>query len=64
MLVHESVLSYISDTSTTYKAWEGCDSVEDYSNKITMTSLKVRRTGLNSDDEVIASPMLAGLPNE
>ncbi len=91
MLVHESVLSYIIDTSTAHEAWEtlesafkdiglcrkvellkqlvqltldGCDSVEDYINKITMTSLKVKRTGLNLDDEVIASLMLAGLPNE
>lgn len=38
---------------------DGCDSVEDYSNKIIMTSLKVQRTGLNSDEEVTASPMLA-----
>lgn len=91
LLVHESVLSYIIDTSTAYEAWEslesafedsglcrkvellkqlvqltldGCDSVEDYINKITMTSLKVKRTGLNLDDEIVASLMLAGLPNE
>lgn len=29
-----------------------------------MTSLKVKRTGLNLDEEVVASLMLAGLPNE
>lgn len=41
-----------------------CESVEDYINKVTMTSLKVQRTGLNLDDELIASLMLAGLPDE
>lgn len=91
LLVHESVLSYIIDTTTAREAWEtletafedsglcrkvellkqlvqltldGCDSVEDYINKVTMTSLKVKKTGLKLDDEVIASLMLAGLPSE
>lgn len=91
MLVHESVLSYIIDTSTAHEAWESLEtafedsglcrkvellkqlvqitldesnSVEDYINNITMTSLRVKRTGLNLDDEVVASLMLAGLPNE
>lgn len=41
-----------------------CASVEDYINRITMTSSKVKRTGLKLDDEVIASLMLAGLPEE
>lgn len=41
-----------------------CDSVESYINKITMTSLKVKRTGLKLDDELVASLMLAGLPDE
>lgn len=41
-----------------------CVSVEDYINRMTMTSSKVKRTGLKLDDEVIASLMLAGLPEE
>lgn len=41
-----------------------CTSVEDYINRITMTSSKVKRTGLQLDDELIASLMLAGLPEE
>lgn len=41
-----------------------CTSVEDYINRITMTSSRVKRTGLTLDDEVIASLMLAGLPEE
>lgn len=91
LLVHESVLSYIIETSTAHEAWESlqsafedsglcrkvellkqlvqlsldqCDSVEDYINKVTMTSAKVKKTGLNLDDELVASLMLAGLPNE
>lgn len=91
LLVHESILSYIIDTSTAYTAWEslqsafedsglcrkvellkqlvqlsleGCESVEDYINKVTMTSAKVKRTGLNLDAELVASLMLAGLPAE
>lgn len=41
-----------------------CTSIEDYVNRVTMTSLKVKKAGLNLDDEIIASLMLAGLPNE
>lgn len=91
LLVHESVLSYIIDTSTAKEAWDNlqkafedsglcrkvellkqlvqlslseCDSVEDYINRMTMTSLKVTKTGLKLDDELLASLMLAGLPKE
>lgn len=41
-----------------------CTSIEDFVNRVTMTSLKVKKTGLKLDDEIIASLMLAGLPNE
>lgn len=41
-----------------------CISVEDYVNKMVMTSLKVKKAGLNFDDEIVASFMLAGLPEE
>lgn len=41
-----------------------CESIEEYVNHVTMTSLKVKKTGLKLDDEIIASFMLAGLPNE
>lgn len=41
-----------------------CASVEDYINRMTMTSSKVNKTGLKLDDELIASLMLAGLPEE
>lgn len=41
-----------------------CVSVEDYVNRMTMLSSKVKRTGLKLDDEVIASLLLAGLPEE
>lgn len=41
-----------------------CTSMEEYINQVTMTSLKVKKTGLNLDDEIVASLMLAGLPNE
>lgn len=41
-----------------------CVSMQEYINKLTMTSLKVKKAGLNLDDEIIASLMLAGLPNE
>lgn len=91
LLVHESVLSYIIDTTTAKDAWDNlqnafedsglcrkvellkqlvqlslseCDSVEDYINQMTMTSLKVTKTGLKLDDELLASLMLAGLPTE
>lgn len=43
---------------------ENCASVEDYINRIMMTSSKVKRTGLKLDDELVASLMLAGLPEE
>lgn len=41
-----------------------CASMEEYINQVTMTSLKVKRTGLKLDDEIVASLMLAGLPME
>lgn len=41
-----------------------CESMEDYINKMTSTSIKVKKAGLKIDDEVIASLMLAGLPDE
>lgn len=41
-----------------------CHSMEDYINQMTMTSLKVKRTGLKLSDELVASLMLAGLPDE
>lgn len=41
-----------------------CASVEDYINRMIMTASKVKRAGLKLDDEVIASLMLAGLPEE
>lgn len=91
LLVDETVLSYMADTTTAKQAWDSlerafqdsgisrkvellkqlvqitlseCESVQDYVNRITLTSLKVKRTGLNLDDELIASLMLAGLPEE
>lgn len=39
-----------------------CDSIEDYVNKMMTTSLKVKKSGLKLDDEVTASLLLAGLP--
>lgn len=41
-----------------------CDSVEDYVSRMVTTSLKVVKAGLNIDDELLASLMLAGLPEE
>lgn len=41
---------------------EDCDSTEDYVSKMMMTAQKVKKAGLKLDDEVIASLMLAGLP--
>jgi len=41
-----------------------CNSVEEYVNKMILTSLQVNTAGLTLDDEVIASLMLAGLPEE
>lgn len=41
-----------------------CVSVEDYVSKMVTTSLKVVKAGLKIDDEVLASLMLAGLPEE
>lgn len=39
-------------------------SMQEYVNSIVMTSLKVQSAGLNIDEEVTASLMLAGLPDE
>lgn len=41
---------------------EECVSIEDYVNKMMTTSLKVKKSGLKLDDEVTASLLLAGLP--
>lgn len=41
-----------------------CTSIEEYVNRMTMTSLKVKKAGLKLDDEIVASFMLAGLPSE
>lgn len=41
-----------------------CDSIEGYVTKMITISLKVKKAGLNIDDEVVASFMLAGLPDE
>lgn len=41
-----------------------CESVEDYISRMVSTSLKVEKAGLKIDDEVLASLMLAGLPDE
>jgi len=38
--------------------------VQEYINDLVMTSIKIRSTGLNLDDELTASFMLAGLPEE
>lgn len=41
-----------------------CTSIKDYVNRMTMTSLKAKKAGLKLDDEIIASFLLAGLPND
>lgn len=41
-----------------------CDSVEDYVSRMVTTCIKVGKAGLKIDDEVLASLMLAGLPEE
>lgn len=41
-----------------------CDSMEDYVNKMILTSIQVSSAGLKLDDEITASLMLAGLPEE
>lgn len=41
-----------------------CESVEDYISKMVTTCLKVGKAGLKIDDEILASLMLAGLPDE
>lgn len=41
-----------------------CDSTEDYVNRMMTTAQKVKKTGLNLDEEVLASLMLAGLPKD
>ena len=40
------------------------DSTEKYVNSMLMTSIKVKNAGLILDDEIIASLLLAGLPDE
>lgn len=41
-----------------------CDSVQDYVNRMVTTCLKVGKAGLTIDDEILASLMLAGLPDQ
>lgn len=41
-----------------------CESMEDYVHKMVMTSLKVKKAGLQIGDDVVASLMLANLPDE
>lgn len=41
-----------------------CESMQDYVNTMVMTSLKVTNAGLKIDDELTASLMLAGLPDD
>lgn len=41
-----------------------CESMEDYINQMTTTTLKISKSGLKIDDEIIASLMLAGLPDD
>lgn len=41
-----------------------CSSMEEYVNRSVMTSLKVTKAGLKLDDELVASFMLTGLPDE
>lgn len=43
---------------------EECESVEDYVSRMVTTCLKVGKAGLKIDDEILASLMLAGLPNQ
>lgn len=91
LLLDESILSYIADTTTAKGAWDAlenafedsslnrkvellkqlvhlklsdCESTEVYVNKMQMTSMKVKKAGLKIDDELVASFMLAGLPDE
>lgn len=41
-----------------------CASVEDYVSRMSTMAMKVGRAGLKLDDEILASLMLAGLPDE
>lgn len=43
---------------------DDCESVEDYINRMSTMAVKVVKAGLKIDDEVLASLMLAGLPDE
>lgn len=41
-----------------------CESVQDYVNQMVTTCLKVGKAGLKIEDEILASLMLAGLPDQ
>ncbi|XP_050340734.1 uncharacterized protein LOC126767204, partial [Bactrocera neohumeralis] len=43
---------------------EQFQSVQDYVNEMVMTSIKLQNAGLDVGDELVASLLLAGLPNE
>lgn len=53
-----------AETTIVQLTMSNCVSVDDYINRMTMTAAKVKRAGLKLDDEVIASLMLAGVPEE
>lgn len=43
---------------------DDCESVEDFVSKMSTMAMKVGKAGLKIDDEILASLMLAGLPDE